>query len=566
MSGLPGPAAWQARYAYDADGAVWRPRAERTPFGYTDGSDVEARLFEAVTRTTDRSVLSMPLRRHITDWPSRYHLSPVRANLLRPLAARFAGASVLEVGAGCGALTRFLGESGATVVALEGSVTRARIAAARCRDLPAVSVIADVFHDLPPAPEFDFVSLIGVLEYARIFFSAGEYADPVDAMLAHAARFLRPDGQLIVAIENQLGLKYFAGYREDHVSVPLYGIEDLYQPNGAVTFGRAELGRRIARAGLSAQRWLYPFPDYKLPTTIFTERGVAGLDGADLTPLLSASVVADPQVPPRFAFSLEQAWRVVGRNGLAGQLANSFLVLASASAGEPDDDAALAWHYSADRRPCFAKALEVRAAEGGVRVTARGLSNAPAPADAPLTMRLAGGPYLAGELWHTRLLVLLNRPGWTVADVASWASTWLDGLTRTAGAARPTLGPTTVLRGDLLDATPRNLLVRGADHDFIDLEWLARDGVRFGHLLYRSIMLSLLAAGSVARPAAPGLVRIADLYATVADAIGCPFARADLDQAHADERALQRWVNEADWIGIEAVRSYELTVRPADPA
>ena len=36
-------------------------------------------------------------------------------------------------------------------------------------------------------------------------------------MLQRVRSLLKPEGKLIVAIENQLGLKYFAGAPEDHL-------------------------------------------------------------------------------------------------------------------------------------------------------------------------------------------------------------------------------------------------------------------------------------------------------------------------------------------------------------
>jgi hypothetical protein len=66
------------------------------------------------------SSTSTELAAGIIDWPSYYHLSHLPSNLLRPVSELLAG-DVLEVGAGCGALTRFLGEAARTVVALDGS-------------------------------------------------------------------------------------------------------------------------------------------------------------------------------------------------------------------------------------------------------------------------------------------------------------------------------------------------------------------------------------------------------------------------------------------------------------
>lgn len=51
---------------------------------------------------------------------------------------------ILEIGAGCGAITRYLGECGGNVLALEGSQDAA-IARARTRDLQNVTVVSDRF-------------------------------------------------------------------------------------------------------------------------------------------------------------------------------------------------------------------------------------------------------------------------------------------------------------------------------------------------------------------------------------------------------------------------------------
>ena len=196
---------------------------------YSDGDEVETRIASIVAAATDLSVLSVELRTHCTDWPSTYHLGSARANLLRPFEGMLRGSTVLEVGAGCGAITRYLGEAGASVLALEGSERRARVARARTRDLPNVNVVAERFEDFRSGHRFDCITLVGVLEYAHQFSAD---LDAARVMLQRAAALLRPGGRLILAIENQLGLKYFAGAPEDHLGVPMRGVEGLYAEQG----------------------------------------------------------------------------------------------------------------------------------------------------------------------------------------------------------------------------------------------------------------------------------------------------------------------------------------------
>ena len=106
---------------------------------YSDGDEAEQRIASVIKQASDITILSTELRQHCTDWPSLYHLSGTRANIMRPFENILKG-DILEIGAGCGAVTRYLGECGANVLALEGSPRRAAIARSRTRDLENVTV------------------------------------------------------------------------------------------------------------------------------------------------------------------------------------------------------------------------------------------------------------------------------------------------------------------------------------------------------------------------------------------------------------------------------------------
>lgn len=558
------------RYLRDGRMGPWLRRDAGPTFGYTDGEAFERDLLEFLDRTDDRSVLSSALLREVGDWPRRYHLSPRRANLLRPLEPFLRGKRVLEIGAGCGAITRYLGEIGCEVLAVEGSAARARVAAARCADLDAVSVVAETLQAVEPQPLFDVVTLIGVLEYARIFFPAPVGADPIDAMLSCAARFLAPGGRLLVGIENQLGLKYFAGYGEDHVNQSMFGVEDRYRPDGVTTFGRKTLSDRLRRAGLGTQEWLFPFPDYKLPVAVFSDRGVRAEDGVDLGSLAAASVPADPQTPRSMSFSLEAAWRPVIRNGLGGDLANSFLAIAAREPGEVVERDVLAWHFAVERARRYAKRTVFRVREDGVWVEPQMLPDGglkpdelPLAGREQLAMHLAPTRFQPGELWHHALLSILNEPGWTADQVARWAARWLSCLEELhpAVAGRPE-GLDTVLPGWLLDAVPRNMIVDGAEARFIDLEWELPDGVTLGHLCYRAIVQSLTGVASVAAPASEADLSPLHVFEHCMVALGFGAVGTRLSDWHDRERAFQVLATGVDIPrDLSAVAASRLAVR-----
>ncbi|WP_315096633.1 rhamnan synthesis F family protein [uncultured Cellulomonas sp.] len=492
---------------------AWTP-TDAPDFAYNDGDEHETWVADVVRSATDTSSGSRELEAGIRDWPSLYHLSHQRGNLVRPLLDTLRG-PVLELGAGTGAITRVLGERGLEVVAVEGSPRRAAVAADRCRDLPNVQVVADTVQGFGHPARFATVVMVGVLEYSRMFGFETTDQDPVDVMLEHVARLLLPDGELVVAIENQLGLKYFAGFPEDHLGQPMMGVEDRYGASTAVTFGRQELGARLRTVGLDAQQWLFPFPDYKLPTTVVSERAMTPGSGFDAAPLLAATGGGDHQEPPTTSFDLRRAWGPVHRNALAADLSNSFLVRASAvPLAEPT---ALAWYYgSAARRPEFRKVTEFVATDDRIDVVRRRAEPHLLDTVGDVQIICDTEPYAPVSPWTADLADRLARPGWTSAEVSDWFGGWLEAFRSHADLPVPTDLDATV-PGHLLDAVPRNLL-RGTDR-FIDLEWRVLAPLTFGQVLFRALYDSIAALGPVAPPAGP-TPTVGELLRGVASAHG----------------------------------------------
>jgi len=468
-------------------------------FGYNDGDEYETWVGQIIRGATDVSTLSRELGHGIRDWPSRYHLSPQRGNIVQPLFGTIAG-PVLEIGAGMGAVTRALGEQGHEVVAVEGSPRRAAICADRCRDLDNVQVVADTIQGFGNQSQFGTVVMIGVLEYSRVFGFEAEGLDPVDVMLRHVSSLLAPGGQLILAIENQLGLKYFAGFPEDHVGRRMFGIEDRYGDDTVVTFGREELARHLTGAGLAEQEWYYPFPDYKLPTTVISDRALVPGSPFDPSPLVASSAWADHQRPATTSFELERAWHVAARNGLVADLANSFLVRASTTALTAPEP--IAWYYgTSSRRPEFAKSTTFEPADGGL-VVHRHPALATSPTEVgTIGIRLTDEPYHAGHPWTATLADIVGRAGWDIDQLTAWFGTWFTSFCAMATVPGPAPSGDVPVPSDLIDALPRNLIVDGDATEFIDLEWYSTQPCPLSYAVFRALYDSLASLGPVAPPA-----------------------------------------------------------------
>ena len=89
-----------------------------------------------------------------------------------------------------------------------------------------IEILVGNFQDISQNlnEKFDYITLIGVFEYSAGYIGGEQ---PYVDMLKTVSRFLKPDGKLIIAIENRLGLKYWAGCREDHVGDFFEGIEEV---------------------------------------------------------------------------------------------------------------------------------------------------------------------------------------------------------------------------------------------------------------------------------------------------------------------------------------------------
>ena len=475
-----------AGYVLDETTHVWLNPSYQG-IAYNDGDEIETRIFNIIKNATDISVLSTELRQHCTDWPSQYHLTSARANIMRPFEQTLKGANVLEIGAGCGAISRYLGECGAQVLALEGSPRRASIARSRTRDLDNITVLAEKFDQFKSDHQFDVITLIGVLEYANLF-TPGD--NPALIMLRRVRQLLKPEGKLIIAIENQLGLKYFAGAPEDHFGKPMVGIEGRYGKDQAQTFGRLSLTNLLKQAGFGASSFLAPFPDYKLPSSIVTEAGFAH-PYFDASAFASQSVKRDPQLPEICNFSLELAWPVVFANGLGLETSNSFLIIASPTPQALVTSGDLAYHYSTTRFAEFCKETIFSSQDTksvSVHYRKLGKSNAIAQvqtsSDASIQFVCPEtDQYIVGKPLSQEFIHIVTKDGWTFEQIGQFVTKYLAILATIAKDDGHTIP------GQFIDCMPQNIMVNAqGQHTFIDKEWQLTSSVEINQLVFRSIL------------------------------------------------------------------------------
>ena len=202
-------------------------------------------------------------------WPILYHFSHIRENILSWVPFK-GDEKVLEVGAGCGAVTGALCRKAGEVTSIDLSMKRSRINAYRHRTQENLKILVGNFQEIEKnlTEKYDYITLIGVFEYGEAYIQS---EDPYVDFLKIISRHLKPNGKIILAIENRLGLKYWAGCTEDHFGTLFEGLEGYPRTKGVKTFTRKEFRQILKLAGDLKASWYYPFPDYKFPMTVYSE-------------------------------------------------------------------------------------------------------------------------------------------------------------------------------------------------------------------------------------------------------------------------------------------------------
>lgn len=201
------------------------------------------------------------------DWPILAHLSPERENIVGPMCIEPTHC-VLEIGSGCGAVTGILAEKSKMVDCIELSKKRALISAYKNKKHDNITIYVGNFEDINLSKIYDVITLIGVFEYSALYINS---ENPFDEFLQKIKKLLKPGGALYIAIENKLGLKYFAGCVEDHTQRIFDSIEGYPSDRKIKTFSRSELVNLLTKNGYKDIYFYYPYPDYKLPQTIYSD-------------------------------------------------------------------------------------------------------------------------------------------------------------------------------------------------------------------------------------------------------------------------------------------------------
>ena len=230
---------------------------------YSDG-DIEDEYIAIAKNSDFETVLKKDNR-----WQILYHFSDIRENLLEWYPFSKNG-TTLEIGAGCGAMTGLLCRKTEHVTSVELSIKRSHVNAYRNKDCDNLKIVVGNFEDIEPSlGNFDYITLIGVWEYSASYISS---TDPYRKMLSIALKHLKPNGNIFIAIENKMGIKYWNGAVEDHTGVQFLGLRNYVDTDKVRTFSKPEIETMLRELSVKNYSFYYPMPDYKLPNVIYSDQ------------------------------------------------------------------------------------------------------------------------------------------------------------------------------------------------------------------------------------------------------------------------------------------------------
>ena len=465
----------------ERDGVFWLDGHDT--FKYSDGKRVEEYIYAVLKSAKDVSSSSRELEKYIKDWPTLYHFSAKRSLAYRSLKIpKFS--KVLEVGCGCGSVTRYLGESADLVLALEGSPRRAKTAKERVRGLSSVVVLCASFQDVTFKSQFDFVICNGVLEYAPMFIAGPK---PYEILLERLASLVKPGGTLIVAIENQFGLRYLSSGREEHTNIMYDGIEGYHRrPLAVRTFSAGSL-EKMLKSHFENVELLFPLPDYKLPSAIireaFLEHAVCAELYANLANFQFGSFVV-PRMHERLV------WHELESANLLREMSNSFLFICSAHTIQNYDENWMGDIYSLHRRLKWATRTRIYR-ECGENLAVREYleSGVEAGGVSGLSHSVSAVRWVNGPSIHTEIVRALCEEGNASlpARLTKPVGLWWQLVCQSFGAQGS-------VDGRHVDLNWQNVIIEhgGEGPVCIDNEWSLAEPVDLPWLIYRSVSKFML--------------------------------------------------------------------------
>lgn len=220
--------------------------------------------------------------------------------------------SVLELNSESGIITRKIADKSGKVVSVEENQRYYDAAELVNQDKDNVELVngsVEAFIN-DCREKFDYIFIINRL-----------YEIIENDLFEGIYNLLTESGKLIVATDNKLGLKYWAGCQEPLNGGFFVGLEN-YQLVSTTKklYSKKELERLMTKKGIKKYRFLYPYPDYKFAVSIYSDKRLPKKGELD-------NNIRDFEGDRYLLFDEKKVFDTILDEGLFSLYSNSYLVV-----------------------------------------------------------------------------------------------------------------------------------------------------------------------------------------------------------------------------------------------
>lgn len=174
--------------------------------------------------------------------------------------------TILQISIDCDEITRYLCDISKKVTTIELSKERKQYILNNIKR-DNLEVIEGNLEDIKLKEKYDYVILIGTLEYAQFIMKNNK--NPELELLKFCKDNLELNGTILLSVDNRLGVKYLSGGKSSHCENIYDSIRNKFS-NGKL-FSKKELDKLIQKIEIKNKRYFYPLPNYKMPNIIISE-------------------------------------------------------------------------------------------------------------------------------------------------------------------------------------------------------------------------------------------------------------------------------------------------------
>lgn len=270
---------------------------------------------------------------------------------------------VLIFGSGYGELVRGFAPWCGSVLCFETNEVQTFINEMINRDFDNVEYCAaetaDDFFEYINSEKFDCIVMTDAFGNASEYYPSEK--EPQLRLLGEAKKLLSDKGKIVIACDNPYGFKFFNGSLRTDNSLYFETLTHTRERSAPAVFTKAQLEELCSKAGFDKRKFFYPFPDYHIAFSIFTDE-YTPRNGEMSAPFYTW------EKNKVTLFDENEAFYSAAERNCFEIFSNSYIVVLSP---QKEDNDLLYVKYSNNRGEALRIKTEIRKAEGSQKKVAK---------------------------------------------------------------------------------------------------------------------------------------------------------------------------------------------------